>query len=88
LPELPELHLINYKTLDSLFQNDYKFSLRCTRNYLRTNPKVWARINQDNPDWNAFGHLISGTATYHDFANRADRLYRAILNEGYENVFK
>jgi hypothetical protein len=88
LPELPELHMISYKTLDSLFQNDYKFSLRCTRNYLRTNPAVWAKINKDNPDWNAYGHLISGTATYHNFANRADRLYRAILNEGFENVFK
>jgi predicted chitinase len=81
LPIVPNMHQLTDEQLHDEFQKPEVY-LAATRNYLTNNRElmktVWTKINTDNPQWDAFGKIISG-GKYVAFADRCNRLYNALL---------
>ncbi|MDX1960037.1 MAG: hypothetical protein SFU98_15830 [Leptospiraceae bacterium] len=77
--------MTNYQ-LDSAFAKPQIY-LSTARAYIRANNFRYATINTSNPNWTAWGELISGTKSYYKFDVRCQRLYDAILYDGFYKVF-
>jgi hypothetical protein len=85
-PLLPNLDTLTYKQLEDSFKLS-KIAVGSMNNYLSNYYKIKNRIEIDNPEWDAFGHLISGSSPYHDFKMRAQILYDEIIRIGFNQVF-
>jgi len=86
-PLMPKMHELTHQQLSDSFQKSMRVSLGAMKNYMSGAKHKYKFLTVDNPDWNAFGHIISGRAQYHNFANRANKLYDEILRLGFYRVF-
>jgi hypothetical protein len=77
-PVIPNWDKLGYIALErELHKPENAYAI--VRNYLKAGSKIYARLNNPlNPDFNAFGRLISGTKTYYLFEERCKRLYYAL----------
>jgi hypothetical protein len=85
-PILPNVHYLSYLQLQHEFKKP-EIYLTSMRSYLTIHPNVINKINVDEPDWNIFGHLISGKAKYHYFNDRCAYLFNRINDEGFYRIF-
>lgn len=82
-PLLANMEELTWKQFEDICKNDASVYLGAVKLYLTSNLSRWnntmAKVNKQNPDWDAFGHLISGKAKYHNFAERCEFMYRKLL---------
>jgi len=87
LPVIPNLESLTNDELDALFLQP-KIALAVCCNYLMHNKtNIDNDLNKANPNWKAWGRLISGTNDYVNFEIRAQRVYDAVLKDGFNKVF-
>ena len=79
------METMTYWELENAFK-DPKVYLPTLRNYLSVHQEYIKDMITDNPDWDKFGHLISGRAVYVDFAKRCQVLYEEILDNGFYRI--
>jgi hypothetical protein len=83
-----DIEKMTWQQLDQAFLNP-EIDLEIVHNYLMASQKsrlVIDSLQTDNPNWAAFGELISGTKHYHYHSERCQYVYDRMIIDGFERI--
>lgn len=89
-PIIPNLEVLTTKELKAAMSQP-RIALAAVNNYFRLGrgfTSALVGLESPAPNWDKFGHLVSGVARYHRFADRCQALYEKFKETGFRNILK